>query len=997
MAFGDVVVNFWDRKTGLDIFKNLRIPRNLVYGSPPQELTVPANEINAGIGATVSALAYAPDADTGALQTTQIQAFFDALAVGYSASGLNVPSDVKSGYVGPGEFQMVPTVITSPGSGWTLNGEGMVSQLNNVSLVLTNVWNTVQDLFIMGAGGGAGGVAAVGVGLYGQRSLVSNVFVQSRPYGFRQAQELGLIPTRNTMLVCRTYTCGIGFEQGGAIAEVADAHLLGCTFENSRNDIGDTEDNPGVAVRFSNGGQLRLTASLLQSSGLHAQEILGFADGRNPNESYYGLTIASGSGIPGQPGNKPRRWKVVSIATNEIDDPDDSIIVTIDPVVTTFTGNTANGSREITGLNITADRDLIGLTLSGTGIPANAVVTEIVSDTTIRILKTATATGTAVAITASNPLDLQPGHGQTRLQGTGVAGYDDVGFGYIKDRLSDTEVVLFLNFVTTSISVNSVIETGNFDLYGLAESIQDIRNQFFIGSYYNRIYINGGYNWHFLGCRMGKTGKWVAGDVGSIFDLRNIDTEYGGIVTAAGKTAPSNDRTKDVRWAGPGSLRNVMEMGPFRLVNGGGYFPNVGALGVGMCMAHTDSGLGDDSLPRFYNGVYATNENVQVRSGAGTEWFFTGATFHTKDATAGSGQQLILRSGNGASGEASGLLTIQGGNAPGGNAFGAPVEIIGGIGRGTGSGGRVTIRGGTATGTGKNGELALRGRTLIQQSMPPADFSTSGVIAAASVANGFISTTPTTAGVELQLPLGADLDAEFSAVVQEDTRRLVVLNLSPLYAIRITTNTGWSLVGGATVQPNSSATFDVTRAIADGNWDLYRTANGFSDTRYNDLDGVTQIRAVNSSAGTAAVAEIAAWNGVVGTTAMRMIALGTGFTTAGHRIQDTGLIESGSTLSGMQIATLAGDLRIYTASTLALTVNASNQRTTAAHLINAQEGVTFTGMTLAAANAIAGLIAGRVEHITDSSTATWGATIAGGGANPVLAWYNGTNWTVVGS
>jgi hypothetical protein len=33
--------------------------------------------------------------------------------------------------------------------------------------------------------------------------------------------------------------------------------------------------------------------------------------------------------------------------------------------------------------------------------------------------------------------------------------------------------------------------------------------------------------------------------------------------------------------------------------------------------------------------------------------------------------------------------------------------------------------------------------------------------------------------------------------------------------------------------------------------------------------------------------------------------------------------------------------------------------------------------------------------ITDSNTATWGATVAAGGANRVLARYNGTNWTVV--
>lgn len=39
---------------------------------------------------------------------------------------------------------------------------------------------------------------------------------------------------------------------------------------------------------------------------------------------------------------------------------------------------------------------------------------------------------------------------------------------------------------------------------------------------------------------------------------------------------------------------------------------------------------------------------------------------------------------------------------------------------------------------------------------------------------------------------------------------------------------------------------------------------------------------------------------------------------------------------------------------------------------------------------------GMIRSITDSSTATWGAVIAGGGANRVLAYYNNANWTVIG-
>jgi len=42
-------------------------------------------------------------------------------------------------------------------------------------------------------------------------------------------------------------------------------------------------------------------------------------------------------------------------------------------------------------------------------------------------------------------------------------------------------------------------------------------------------------------------------------------------------------------------------------------------------------------------------------------------------------------------------------------------------------------------------------------------------------------------------------------------------------------------------------------------------------------------------------------------------------------------------------------------------------------------------------------VAGELVNFSDSNTAVWGATVAGGGANRVLARYNGTNWTVVGA
>lgn len=41
-------------------------------------------------------------------------------------------------------------------------------------------------------------------------------------------------------------------------------------------------------------------------------------------------------------------------------------------------------------------------------------------------------------------------------------------------------------------------------------------------------------------------------------------------------------------------------------------------------------------------------------------------------------------------------------------------------------------------------------------------------------------------------------------------------------------------------------------------------------------------------------------------------------------------------------------------------------------------------------------VTGMVITVTDSTVNTFGATVAGGGGNTVLAWYNGTNWTVIG-
>lgn len=41
-------------------------------------------------------------------------------------------------------------------------------------------------------------------------------------------------------------------------------------------------------------------------------------------------------------------------------------------------------------------------------------------------------------------------------------------------------------------------------------------------------------------------------------------------------------------------------------------------------------------------------------------------------------------------------------------------------------------------------------------------------------------------------------------------------------------------------------------------------------------------------------------------------------------------------------------------------------------------------------------VVGMQRTITNSTTAVWGAVIAGGGANQVLGWWSGIAWTVIG-
>jgi hypothetical protein len=78
-------------------------------------------------------------------------------------------------------------------------------------------------------------------------------------------------------------------------------------------------------------------------------------------------------------------------------------------------------------------------------------------------------------------------------------------------------------------------------------------------------------------------------------------------------------------------------------------------------------------------------------------------------------------------------------------------------------------------------------------------------------------------------------------------------------------------------------------------------------------------------------------------------------------------------------------------------------RRAAANLFEINAGTLGTGRQICATPIAVGSLAsctssieGSICDVTDSNTATWGATVANGGGNHVQARCNGTNWTVVG-
>lgn len=71
-------------------------------------------------------------------------------------------------------------------------------------------------------------------------------------------------------------------------------------------------------------------------------------------------------------------------------------------------------------------------------------------------------------------------------------------------------------------------------------------------------------------------------------------------------------------------------------------------------------------------------------------------------------------------------------------------------------------------------------------------------------------------------------------------------------------------------------------------------------------------------------------------------------------------------------------------------VNVKSESFTAQDIL----GAALTGITFA--ELPSSPTEGLICAITDSTVATWGSTVTGGGANHALIYYNGSEWTLIG-
>lgn len=104
-----------------------------------------------------------------------------------------------------------------------------------------------------------------------------------------------------------------------------------------------------------------------------------------------------------------------------------------------------------------------------------------------------------------------------------------------------------------------------------------------------------------------------------------------------------------------------------------------------------------------------------------------------------------------------------------------------------------------------------------------------------------------------------------------------------------------------------------------------------------------------------------------------------------------GVIGLGNSAASPVAQLTAGQNDAASNAVLAIGVDGSNVGVFGNVYFRLRSGLSFANLPAASSS-----FEGALASIIDSTTATWGAVITGGGANHVLAYCDGTNWTVAG-
>jgi len=165
-------------------------------------------------------------------------------------------------------------------------------------------------------------------------------------------------------------------------------------------------------------------------------------------------------------------------------------------------------------------------------------------------------------------------------------------------------------------------------------------------------------------------------------------------------------------------------------------------------------------------------------------------------------------------------------------------------------------------------------------------------------------------------------------------------------------------------------------------------------TLYNQIATTGVTRAVIRAGAGQSTTNLTEWQNSGGTVLTRLRSDGelnvgdaSALTSGGAYFSSTSLVRwTNSTSTGATV-----DLSLYRASSGLLEINNGTAGTYRDLILRRSQhnGVTVADLPTAAAGN-----AGSIQYVTDANATTIGTTVAGGGANTVLVWSNGTNWRI---